>query len=208
MQLVDEAEDGVTGVAVEVPGGLVGQHDGRLADQCPGDRDPLPLSPGQLGRLSLAPVTEPHPLQCPGGSPVAAGSSGLTSTVIVGVCEPDEEPELGGVIATVPTDVTRPCVVELSGRVATLTVVNGGPVIPPEEVGRLLQPFQRLNGSREHDRDGLGLGLSIVQAIATAHGGSLLVTARPGGGLDIAVRVTAAEDGSSSLRHDRHDLQV
>jgi signal transduction histidine kinase len=91
---------------------------------------------------------------------------------------------------------------------ATLTVVNSGPVIPPEEVGRLLQPFQRLNGSREHDRDGLGLGLSIVQAIATAHGGSLLVTARPGGGLDIAVRFTAAEDGSSSLRHDQHDLQV
>ena len=41
---------------VEVAGGLVGEHDGRSADQRPGDRDPLPLAAGELGRPGLSAV--------------------------------------------------------------------------------------------------------------------------------------------------------
>ena len=47
-------------------------------------------------------------------------------------------------------------------------VTNTGPV-PPSEVARLFQPFQRLDGRRVH-HNGHGLGLSIVKAIAAAHG--------------------------------------
>ncbi len=56
---------------------------------------------------------------------------------------------------------------------------NTGPVIPPEEVGRLFQPFQRLGAERVAGRErrrshgragGHGLGLAIVRAIADAHG--------------------------------------
>lgn len=72
---------------------------------------------------------------------------------------------------------------------ATLTVVNAGPIVLSDDVDRLLQPFQRLDGHRGNDRDGLGLGLSIVQAIAAAHGGTLHVAAQPGGGLDVEVRI-------------------
>ena len=53
---------------------------------------------------------------------------------------------------------------------AVLTVVNTGPAIPPEAVGRLFQPFLRLGGRRIHHDNGHGLGLSIVRAIAAAHG--------------------------------------
>jgi signal transduction histidine kinase len=73
------------------------------------------------------------------------------------------------------------------GGRAVLTVLNTGPVIPPDELDRLYQPFQRLDADRNGDEDGLGLGLSIVHAIATAHGAALLTRARPNGGLEITV---------------------
>jgi signal transduction histidine kinase len=69
-----------------------------------------------------------------------------------------------------------------------LSVANTGPVVPQDEVPRLLQPFQRLGPeSTRHDEDGLGLGLSIVQAIATAHDATLTAEARPNGGLLVEV---------------------
>jgi signal transduction histidine kinase len=70
---------------------------------------------------------------------------------------------------------------------AVLSVSNSGPVVPPEELERLFQPFQRLDGRRDAGRDGLGLGLSIVEAIATAHGAEVVVRARRDGGLDVEV---------------------
>ena len=56
---------------------------------------------------------------------------------------------------------------------AILRVTNTGPPVPDDQVDRLLQPFQRLDGQRSNNRDSLGLGLSIVTAIATAHEASL-----------------------------------
>jgi signal transduction histidine kinase len=68
---------------------------------------------------------------------------------------------------------------------AVLSVTNSGPVIPPAEVDRLFQPFQRF-GPRPA-RHGHGLGLSIVRTIATAHGATIRACARPGGGLTVDV---------------------
>jgi signal transduction histidine kinase len=74
-----------------------------------------------------------------------------------------------------------------SGR-STLKIANTGPVIPPDEIGRLLQPFQRLSSRRPADDDGLGLGLAIVAAITSAHHATLVINPGEGGGLDIEVR--------------------
>ncbi len=68
---------------------------------------------------------------------------------------------------------------------AVLSVFNTGPVIPPQDVARLVRPFQRSGADRTGTSDSLGLGLSIVAAIAEAHGGWLLVSALPGGGLAV-----------------------
>jgi signal transduction histidine kinase len=68
-----------------------------------------------------------------------------------------------------------------------LRVANTGPVIPPGEVARLLAPFQRLGVGRGEPRDGHGLGLSIVSAIADAHGAVLRADPMPGGGLAVLV---------------------
>jgi signal transduction histidine kinase len=75
---------------------------------------------------------------------------------------------------------------------AVLTVANTGPVVPPEAVERLLQPFQRLSRSRTGHGEGLGLGLSIVAAIASAHAAHLDVRPRDGGGLAVMVQFAAA----------------
>jgi signal transduction histidine kinase len=71
---------------------------------------------------------------------------------------------------------------------AVLTVENSGPPTPADQIDRLLQPFQRLAGrSKQGTPEGLGLGLSIVDAIVKAH--SARLAARPGreGGLYIEI---------------------
>ncbi|MFI9381981.1 sensor histidine kinase [Kutzneria sp. NPDC052558] len=68
----------------------------------------------------------------------------------------------------------------------TLCVVNSGPVIRPDQIAELVQPFRRLDG-RRRTRDGHGLGLSIVAAITAAHGGRLTACPIPGGGLRVDV---------------------
>jgi signal transduction histidine kinase len=74
-----------------------------------------------------------------------------------------------------------------AGR-AILSVFSTGPPIPPGQVDRLFQPFQRgAPQDRTGSRNGLGLGLSIVAAIAEAHGAWLRAHALPGGGLGIRV---------------------
>ena len=72
---------------------------------------------------------------------------------------------------------------------AILSVSNTGPVVPADQVERLVQPFQRLDGDRVAEREGLGLGLAIADAIARAHGGTLSVRARSEGGLDVEARL-------------------
>ena len=70
-----------------------------------------------------------------------------------------------------------------------LSLHNTGERVPAETVPALFEPFRRLTAERTHQRDGAGLGLSIVRSIATAHDGT--VTARPGddGGLQVTLRL-------------------
>lgn len=81
---------------------------------------------------------------------------------------------------------------------ATLAVTNSGPQVPADQVSRLLQPFQRLDAERAGQHDGLGLGLSIVAAIASAHDASLDAQPGPAGGLAIQISFPAHEAGSGT----------
>jgi signal transduction histidine kinase len=74
---------------------------------------------------------------------------------------------------------------------AVLTVANTGPKIPVGELDRIFQPFQRLDPARTSSSHGLGLGLSIVQAIADAHEASISTHAQADGGLRIEISFPA-----------------
>ena len=56
---------------------------------------------------------------------------------------------------------------------------------------KMFEPFQRANGRARSGERGLGLGLSIVRAVADAHQATVIATARPGGGLIVGVTLRA-----------------
>jgi signal transduction histidine kinase len=70
---------------------------------------------------------------------------------------------------------------------AVLAVTNGGAVVPPGAVPELFEPFHRTNGRARSSEHGLGLGLSIVHAVAAAHHATLTAQARADGGLTVVV---------------------
>ncbi|HEV3391429.1 MAG TPA: ATP-binding protein [Solirubrobacteraceae bacterium] len=77
---------------------------------------------------------------------------------------------------------------EAANGYAVVAVANSGLKIPADQVDRLFEPFQRLDGTRSADDGHHGLGLSIVRAIAVAHNAELTAAAQAGGGLSVTVR--------------------
>jgi signal transduction histidine kinase len=95
---------------------------------------------------------------------------------------------------------------------AVLSVTNTGSLIPPADVERLFQPFQRLDPRRANYKDGHGLGLSIVRAIATAHDATITAHPIPDGGLSVSVIFPQPPSPTTSPEHhsqsDGHSLEI
>ena len=85
-----------------------------------------------------------------------------------------------------------------SAESVTLTVSNTGRRSPSTRSIRIFEPFRRLGGERtgtgRSNNRGFGLGLSIVRAVARAHGGEVDARPRPGGGLVVTVRLPVGDD--------------
>jgi signal transduction histidine kinase len=73
-------------------------------------------------------------------------------------------------------------------RDGSLVVSNTGPVVAPEQVAGLFEPFRKGSGERLDHGGGVGLGLTIARSIAAAHGAEIRANANPTGGLRVEVR--------------------
>jgi signal transduction histidine kinase len=110
----------------------------------------------------------------------ASGDPGLLRRLVANLIDNAATYNVAGGLIELKTGVE-------DGR-ALLTVANTGPRVPPDQLDRLLEPFQRLDHERATDTNGHhGLGLSIVRAIANAHDATLAARARPDGGLAVSV---------------------
>ena len=108
---------------------------------------------------------------------------------------------LSNVRAHTPRGTSATVVVGREGDQAVWRVEDDGPGIPPEHAGQLFERFYRADTSRSRaaidgryppgdtSGAGAGLGLSIVSALVTAHGGTISVGERPGGGASFTVRL-------------------
>jgi heavy metal sensor kinase len=101
------------------------------------------------------------------GSPftMVAGDRARVKQVIVNL--------LDNAIKYTPVGGEVSVLVDALDRRARLRVDNTGPAIPPEALPRVFDRFFRVDEARSREVDGAGLGLSIVQAICTAHAGSV-----------------------------------
>ncbi|MGE0388169.1 MAG: sensor histidine kinase [Gammaproteobacteria bacterium] len=70
-----------------------------------------------------------------------------------------------------------------------ITVLDTGPGVPEHMLGRIFEPFVRVDSARGRDRGGTGLGLAIAARAVAVHRGSVVAHNRPGAGLAVEIVV-------------------
>ena len=121
-----------------------------------------------------------------------SGDPGLLERLAGNLVENAVRHNVGGGTVSVATRPDR--------QVGVLEVDNTGPAIDPGAVAGLVEPFRRAGPDRSSDGGGVGLGLSIVQAIVIAHHGTLALTSREEGGLHVRVELPVAGFTTSEHR--------
>lgn len=84
---------------------------------------------------------------------------------------------------------------EVGADALLLRIDDDGPGIPPDLVARAFEPFTRLEGSRNRNTGGTGLGLTIAKRAVEAEGGTLALANRPEGGLRAEIRLPRSTVG-------------
>jgi two-component system, OmpR family, sensor kinase len=160
------------------------------------EQRPLQLLAIDLGSIAQeavrdASVVDPdHPVSyvAPSNAVVVTGEADRLRQVVDNL--------LRNVRVHTPAGTSAVLTVRVDGGSALLTVEDDGPGIDPQFIERAFDRFSRQDPSRTRATGGAGLGLAIIGAIITAHGGSVAATNRPGGGAAVAVSLPLAPSAS------------
>jgi two-component system, OmpR family, sensor histidine kinase CpxA len=82
-----------------------------------------------------------------------------------------------------------------NGPEAVLKVSDSGPGVPPDALGKLFEPFYRLDDARGRLTGGAGLGLAITERAVRFHGGKVTAFNRSEGGLRVEIRLPLISGG-------------
>jgi two-component system OmpR family sensor kinase len=121
-------------------------------------------------------------LPAPGGACALGDEAGLRQ--VVGNL-------LGNVLVHTPADSPLTIAVTREDDEVLLRIADSGPGLAPDDAARVFDRFFRAAPDRARETGGAGLGMSIVQAVVHAHGGSVALETEPGRGLTVTVRLGA-----------------
>ena len=157
----------------------------RLDEGRPLERKPVDLAAMAAEAVDAARVVEP-------GRPVELSVEPSTVTGD----EPRLRQALDNLLANARTHTPPGTPVSVGVRrvdgLVELTVADHGPGLTEEQATRVFERFYRADSSRARASGGAGLGLSIVAAVAEAHGGTALARPTPGGGVTFLITLPSA----------------
>lgn len=70
-----------------------------------------------------------------------------------------------------------------------ITIRDHGPGVPDEALSEIFRPFYRVDEARDREAGGVGLGLAIAERAVRLHGGTVIATNQPSGGLVVTIRI-------------------
>lgn len=158
------------------------------ADQRSFSREPVDLSLiADEASETLLPLAEERgvTLEAEGEVALANGSPALLLQMITNLMH-------NAIVHNLPDEGTVWVTTHATPSAATITVENSGERLSPQLVATLDEPFQRGTQRIRSGHAGVGLGLAIVKSIARAHGGTVSLTPREGGGLRALVELPRA----------------
>ncbi|HET7119853.1 MAG TPA: HAMP domain-containing sensor histidine kinase [Solirubrobacterales bacterium] len=136
---------------------------------------------------TLLPLAEKRgvTIETSGGRAMTVGSHALLLQLCTNLVQ-------NAVVHNLPDGGTASVTTAVRSTGVVLTVENTGEKLTQQMVSTLTEPFLRGRERTRSDHAGLGLGLTIVQTIAQAHEGNLVLEMREGGGLRATVELPAA----------------
>ena len=163
----------------------------RLDDGRPLERDPVSLDEVVGEAVETAQAVEPdRPIALQVEPVVVLGDRDRLRQIVDNL--------LANARAHTPAGTPVTVSVRPQGPDAVIEVADAGPGLGPDELEHVFERFYRADPSRARASGGAGLGLSIVAAVAEAHGGRVEARSDPGAGAVFVIAVPLALPGSDS----------
>jgi two-component system OmpR family sensor kinase len=158
----------------------------RLDEGRPLEREPVHLEEVVGEAVETAKMVEPsRPIDLAAEPAVVLGDRDRLRQVVDNL--------LANVRSHTPASAPVHVRVSRNGTNAVLEVEDSGPGLSEEEVEQVFERFHRGDPSRTRASGGVGLGLSIVSAVAEAHGGTATARSEPGKGSTFVVSLPLLE---------------